>query len=545
MSAGQFARDEEGQALVIVALGMFALMAALAFTLDWGYGYAQRRSMQNAVDAATLAAGRHVATTFKLVGGAPAFAATIEEICDDVATRTAGVGGATEVSFFSDPTDPGTWTSVGTGACASGAGLPVPNDTIFVRVRSSATFRSLAQQTVAVAASARARLTGSAGCNGASCMGLRPLELPTGTEPGQGLSGYTTGPNAAIWPLAIHLVAGEFSGAPCGQYCDASTVTPTTIWPRADRYGPAGEFTGLVTYTHFSPRESGQVHQLNTESDYTGTTNNGIRTAHGHDNDDFSVWPAYDRVQMPNADSSACGGASNWDTLGRDTLSDATSCDLPNWFAYGFRGSVGVGTDWAQPFDALPGNGVDMPEPLGPARASCGMSMQLARPSCTGADNRIGDWIETVPGDLSPLMASQMQAFVAKYGRVVPNSATAVSPMPGAPLFGKAAVVFIPLWDCAEKFDPAASGAARWQSIAPGGDCSQLGAFGGQTVDRIHIVGTVPFTFYEGLIATSPVSVRAFWGNAFGDAGICSDDPTASGCGLNLMLNSAFLVPDE
>lgn len=557
MRIAQFARADEGQALVIVALAMVALMGALALTVDWGYGYVQRRAIQNAVDGATLAAGRHVGSTFQLVSGTPSFDATLEEVCDGVAARTAGIVGLTEISFFSDPADPGTWTTVPTNDCATYSGAPVPADTIFVRVRTTSTFNSLTQRTTTVAASARARLTGSAGCDDIDCTALRPLELPSSEVPGQGISGYTTGPNVAIWPLVLHLSLTDFQDAPCGQYCDVSNpANRMNVWP-VDQYGPFNrQFTGLVTYTHFSPREngaahqSGDVHQFLTESDYTGTTELSIRSAHDHD--DSAIYPP---VQMPNADLAACSGSSDWDTLGSSNLSSGASCDLPNWFAYGFRGSIGVGTDWRPTgswsgFENAPGD-ADVPDALPTAvadRSSCNRLVYLARPSCVGGPNRIGDWIETVPGDLTPLMAQQLRAFVAKYGRVVSSSTTPVSLIPGAPLHGKAVVVWVPLWDCAEHFNETEDqgDADRWTLMTPSGDpdCSRLTS-SGATVDRVHIVATVPFTFYEGLINTSPVSVQGYWGNVFGDAGSCTVDPVAAGCALNQIMNSAFLVPDE
>ncbi|HEY6202139.1 MAG TPA: pilus assembly protein TadG-related protein [Candidatus Limnocylindria bacterium] len=556
MRTTAFSRADEGQVLVIVALAMVVLMGALALALDWGYGYVQRRGTQNAVDSATLAAARHVASTFKVVGAVPAFDATIEEVCDDVAARTATLSGTTEISFFSDPTAPGTWTTVGTSGCAAGSGVPVPNDTSFVRIRSMSSFRSLTQQTITIAASARARLSGSAGCGNADCAALRPIELPSTTPPPsgprQGLSGYTTEPNVAIWPIALHLNMSDFGGPPCGLYCSAlSGPGRRTIWP-LDPYGPAG-FRGLLTFTHFSPRESDagsrSVHQFNTESDYTGTTDDGIRNAHDHN--DAAVYP---KAQMPNADSRACGAAPSWDTLGRPSLAsaDTIGCDLPNWFHYGYRGSIGLSTDWSGSFNGLPGAGVDRPEQLPVSRSSCDRSIVLPRPSCTGAPNQIGDWIETVPGDLTPVIADQMLAFVRRYGRVVPNSSTPVSASPGAPLFGKAVTVYLPLWDCAENFDPSQAAPDRWQLIIQGRkgdpdepDCSTLKKIRSTTVDRVHIAAVVPFAFYEGLITSSPVSVQAYWGDAFGDAGICTTDPLAPGCVLNEFMNSAFLVPDE
>lgn len=542
-------RDGDGgQALVIAALAMVVLMGALALSVDLGYGYVLRRGLQNQLDAAALAAARRVVSTFELrSGGARSFTATQEEVCNDVAALAAGAGAPIEIAFFADPSQPGTWTSVSTANCASGRNDAVPPDTIYVRVRATRTFRSLfdavTRQPITVSASARARLTGSAGCDTIDCVGLRPLVLPTGEEPGTGVSGNTTAPNAAIWPMAIHFDISDFD-TPCGQYCDSPTAgRRVAIWPRAS-YGSGTPFTGLVTFTHFSPREfddgSDQVHQFTTESDYTGTTDAGVRSAHDHDTD-MDLYPF---AQMPNADSRACGGAGAWDTLGRQSLSDAARCDVPNWFAYGFRGSVGLGSDWSGSFNALPGVGVDRPEPLTSSRSSCDRSVYLPRPSCIATSNRIGDWVETVPGDLTPLMADLMLDFIGKYGRTVPTSSQPIANGAGAPLHGKAVVVYIPIWDCAERFDPTRTDATRWALVAPpGGDCSTLST--SSSVARVHVASMVPFTFYEGLIKTSPVRVDAYWGDVFGEAGLCSRDARATGCGLNELINSAFLVPDE
>ena len=47
--------NEKGQSLIIIALIMVALIAMLAFALDGGNTYFQRRNAQNAADAAALA----------------------------------------------------------------------------------------------------------------------------------------------------------------------------------------------------------------------------------------------------------------------------------------------------------------------------------------------------------------------------------------------------------------------------------------------------------------------------------------------------------
>jgi hypothetical protein len=151
-------------------------------------------------------------------------------------------------------------------------------------------------------------------------------------------------------------------------------------------------------------------------------------------------------------------------------------------------------------------------------------------------------------------MADQMLAFIARYGREVPGSAASC----GAAVCGKAVVVHIPIWDCAEHFDSSqpSGSPTRWDLITKGrggddeddnSDCSKLkkSVTRRTTVDRVHIVAVVPFTIYEGLIDRSAPRVRGYWGNVFGDAGICSRTPVPAGCDLNPLMNSAFLVPDE
>ncbi len=48
-------RNEEGQTLIFVSLTLIVLLAFAALAVDVSYGYAQRRNMQNAADAAALA----------------------------------------------------------------------------------------------------------------------------------------------------------------------------------------------------------------------------------------------------------------------------------------------------------------------------------------------------------------------------------------------------------------------------------------------------------------------------------------------------------
>ncbi len=53
--------QEHGQSMILIALGLAALMAFMALAVDGGNVYAQRRQVQNAVDAAAYAGGQRLA----------------------------------------------------------------------------------------------------------------------------------------------------------------------------------------------------------------------------------------------------------------------------------------------------------------------------------------------------------------------------------------------------------------------------------------------------------------------------------------------------
>lgn len=56
-------KSERGQALILIALGMVALLALTALAIDGGMAYAERRSSQNAADNAALAAAYRILET--------------------------------------------------------------------------------------------------------------------------------------------------------------------------------------------------------------------------------------------------------------------------------------------------------------------------------------------------------------------------------------------------------------------------------------------------------------------------------------------------
>jgi hypothetical protein len=541
MSEG-LVRAEEGQALAIVAISMFVLMGAIGLSVDWGYSFLTRRDAQNAADAATLGAGRYLASSY--IGGAAPFDVSQEDVwCEARRHRDANArpGPTTltrslTVSFFSAVSSV-PLASISTADCAAAGSTSVPASTALLRVQVDTNYTSLfgaiTRRPIAVSTTARVRLTGSAWPmpTGTPVPGVRGLQLPSSEIPGVGLSGRITAPAVAMWPIVKHFEAGDYVGAPCGQYCD-TTSRRFRLWPDSDSSGKRfGSFTGLVTYAHYSPRERpDQAHQIITESDYSGTANGH----HGHPT----------TGEIANSDPSACGGAALWDTNG-GILATAATCDLPNWFYYGYRGSHALGTDWQHPswagFEGAP-RALELPSVAPAARESCGTApAYFPTPSCTGTDNLIGDWVETIAGDMTTDMADGMRSFIQRYGRLAPNG------------LGRAVVVHVFLWDCAEHYDAARPVGDRWSMLNASGSDGDLDGCRvtrqvtrNRSVDRVHLVSVVPVTVYEADVFPGGSSVvYAYWGNVFADAGACGVATPPSGCSLNPLINSAFLVPDE
>jgi hypothetical protein len=544
---GEIVRNEEGQALVVVALAMFVLIGSIALSVDWGHSLLTRRGAQNEADAAALGAGRYLVSSY--VGGSTPFDVSQEDVwCEarqkrDQTSRSAptAVTRALRVSFHSSGDDE--LDAITTANCASPANTDVPASTRSLKVQNDITYSSLfgvvtRQPTTLVSTSASVRLTGGTG--------VRPLALPSGVPevPGAGLSGYTTKPNVAIWPLVKHFDASDYSGRlPCGQYCD-DTSRRFRLFPDSAPGMPSfDDFKGLVSYAHYSPRERSAppgalVHQLITESDYTGTDN---VPHHGHPT-------AGETPGRILAAPGTCLGDPQWDTNGVNPIGEAADCDIPNWFRYGYRGSVSIGTDWAAPppdsWSTFKG-AAEMPDPIPPSssRASCQEAPSyflLQMPSCM-VPGLVGDWVETVREDMTPLIATQMQTFIQEYGRPAPNGR------------GLAVVVHVFLWDCADSFNAAAAPGARWERLGPTPDpdddqdgcrIKRKDLRGSRTVDRVHLVSVVPVTVYYDDVDPSGSSVYAYWGGVFGDAGACALTTPPAGCGLNPLINSAFLVPD-
>jgi hypothetical protein len=161
-------RQEEGQNLVLVALAMIVILAFAALVLDAGFAYAQRRRMQNAADAGTLAGVRELA----LEGSDSEIYAKIDEY-----TRVRNGADSFEATYV-----PGGET-IGGGT--------IPEDTTGVRVRAVMTFPTFFAGVIGIpemTANAEAAASFSAI---ASAMGLVPIAV-------QDL-GYEIGGTYEIW----------------------------------------------------------------------------------------------------------------------------------------------------------------------------------------------------------------------------------------------------------------------------------------------------------------------------------------------------------
>jgi hypothetical protein len=147
-------RQEEGQNLVLVALAMIVILAFAALVLDAGFAYAQRRRMQNAADAGTLAGVRELA----LEGSDSEIYAKIDEY-----TRVRNGADSFEATYV-----PGGET-IGGGT--------IPEDTTGVRVRAVMTFPTFFAGVIGIpemTANAEAAASFSAI---ASAMGLVPIAV--------------------------------------------------------------------------------------------------------------------------------------------------------------------------------------------------------------------------------------------------------------------------------------------------------------------------------------------------------------------------------
>jgi hypothetical protein len=542
---------DDGQALIVVAIAMFVLMGALVLTLDWGYGLANRRAMQNEADAATLAASRLLATSYE--ASLPHFTASQEDVwCAAKAAADANRADrptdsveTVQVSFSTDNVSftPDPPLSLVSNCSAIPNGADVPDGTLYVRVRASVSYTSIFgiidRRQIEAAGSARARLTAAAVVRQLQPMNVPAPYFPYGA-PGLGLSGSRTAPNVALWPIVVRYSNWD-------QACPSLRL----VWTGGGSGGGCGvgvtDENFFVSLAHWSPHEfdpgdpSAHRHQLLTESDFSATAN----TDHG----------PRGTAPVPNTGPGWCRPDGLWDSngfaRGPESVRLTAQCDVPNWFNYGFGGALSVGTNWDLSDPGWNSFENRRPPPqLTPvaSRSSCDSLPTWVTatgdpgwfaPSCSpGGPATRGDWIETLPIDDSlgvneSVAGAGISSFIARYGRDVPGGGD------------KYVVVNIFLWDCAQQYVGPFGADDAWQLLGDPGDCAS--SIPTNSVDRVHLLAAVPMTIRgnDVQMAGTHLHLTAEWGDIFGDAGVCARTPTPAGCDLNPLMNSAFLVPDE
>ena len=522
-----FAQHDRGQTLVVIAIAAALIMAALAFGVDWGYAMVQRRNAQNIADASAIGAGKFLATSVINTSQGNKFSASQEETwcaakgydqpwdpsSGRVGNRSYTLPGASLQLdlYYGNAGTPTVWTTSGqpTSAppCPTSGGTEVPFSTIYVRVVATLTvpalFASVAGRSSYVAsASARVRLSGTS--------------MPLNGGP--------------LWSMIRHYDASDFVIS-CGSPCDPTTVKPVTFWSsggggtKNEKYG---NWKGLINYSRYSPNFSSinqtTVPQLITQWDQSGH-------------------PPINSFAVDQTGKCKLWGNGNWDTAGQSDDNNDAQCSIPNWVYYGFRGQLSLSSTWSS---AVQGQS---PSVLPISRSVCSSPPNPA-PSCTadvsgGTTSSLGDWVETDPsGDLGNNLAGIMTTAINNLGQNMPFSAT-INSKTGQP-YGKALVVIVYLWDCAESFS---ASTPHWSLIYPNGgtsgDCSRIQDTGGlPTPKRVHLFTAAPFTFYAGLVSGS--QIQGFWGGVFGDPNSCTDPDNPSGCSvLNTFSNTAVLVPDN
>jgi len=148
-------KDERGQAVVIVALALVALLLAVGLAIDGGRLYSTRRQAQNAADAAALAGTRVLAQAIlNCRPGDAADDAAVQQAVWEFAERNGVVDDGQQgqvTAWYVDP-DENQLGEVGTGTVPYGATgvevtLVITQPTIFMRIGGVNHFRAPASAT--------------------------------------------------------------------------------------------------------------------------------------------------------------------------------------------------------------------------------------------------------------------------------------------------------------------------------------------------------------------------------------------------------------
>lgn len=555
------AREQDGQALIIVGLAIVVVLIGLALGAEWGYGLTQRRVMQNAADGGALAGAKALASSVVSTGAGIGFRLHKEDVyCE---ARAVALGnrsflptGELQAITVWGSTDRTTWTLFPPpGTCPAPGNLVTSTNvvdpaTAFIRVSAEVTYRGLfgaatGQTSLTAGATATARITGAAVAR----------------------DGFT-------WPTMRHFNAADFQ-VPCATPCDPTTASPVVFWSATGSQQDIvfGNFKGLIDLSRYSPN----INRSGPPADRDNCTNvpdaGCVPQLMKEWDRSSSVAPFKANLAGGNNACTPPAPAGKWFSGGNENDQQyEKSCSIANWAAYSFSGSQGAGDSFGNGRISLdtnwyktPAQGGDLQRPFQEspdnsfrtnARSACAALAAdprlaaLPAPSCpnTPSNAEKGDWVETASsGDLGANAAAAMTAFIDAHPLY--DSFQHVKSGPGnAPEYGPHQVVNVYLWDCAESFDQSSPPLAQWSLALPnsGTDCSNIhqGNDTAATIDRVHVLTVVPFTFYRGLIDGS--RIQGFWGGqVVADAGICRTTPTAPGCTINPFANSVFLVSDD
>ena len=557
-----YARDEHGQTTVIIAVCLVVLLMGVALGVDWGYGFTQRRVMQNASDAGALAGARVLATSVigqKQGNSTVAVYATYEEVvyCRAVAIgdsqrsfRPVGSTPTFVVQITSDVTqaDPyvspyGKTLSPPAGGCPS-TGAPTTGTLVdpsirYVRVASTLQFqgilgRAAGPDPLTASASAVARVTGT--------------PVPT---------------NGKTWPMLRHYNATDFQTT-CNGACTPGNATPITFWDPNDPNMVYNDFMGLLDLSRFSPNALRNAPSGTTCA--TGAQNvNCVQQLVTHWDDSGDRFTSTGVANRFGGNACAPPApAGKWYTDGDENAqSFDKDCSIQNWFYLLFQGQLSLTSDYhtiawdgSSEFKEAPNDGAA----LSLSRSACASQpLGLVMPSCnqTGipGNGYLGDWVEAAhTGNVGNNIATPLQAYIDDFGTGCDASDefcnVPVGPGAGAPKYGKHVVINVYLWDCAETYVPGGTPGSQWYLTRPktGSDCSGMQQGNDMNshdaIDRVHLLTVAPFTFYRGLVDSN--SIKGFWGGLVTDPGACQVNPNAPGCSsLGLFSNGVFLVPER
>jgi hypothetical protein len=129
-------RNERGQVLVIVALGLVVIVAMVGLVIDGGYAWGQQRKTQNGADSMAYAGAAILAEN--LGGTSPA--RTDGDVGCAVENAAAANGVSNPVAFYTDISGYFLTPSVQVGPCNPGGGAAVPSAAEGVKAAGDRTF---------------------------------------------------------------------------------------------------------------------------------------------------------------------------------------------------------------------------------------------------------------------------------------------------------------------------------------------------------------------------------------------------------------------